>query len=102
MLISTSQFFKDNKIVRALVFGKFISAYLHQIALEITLLLVNNLHEKRITDTQDRRHFGSERAIYNLHSCYNFALELHENALVFSQSDARTFSMSITHCIITV
>ena len=42
------------------------------------------------------------RAIYNLHSCYNFALELHENALVFSQSDARTFSMSITHCMITV
>ena len=25
----------------------------------------------------------------NLYLCYNFALELHENALVFSQSDAK-------------
>ena len=37
MLISTSQIFKDKKIVQALVFGKFISAYLHQIAREIML-----------------------------------------------------------------
>ena len=31
------------------------------------------------------------RAICNLVLCYNFALLLHENALVFSQSEARNF-----------
>ena len=36
------------------------------------LLLVNNLHEKRITESQDGRNFGSERAICNWHSCCNF------------------------------
>ena len=46
------------------VFKNFTSAYLHQIAREIMLLLVNNLHEKRITESQDRRNFGSERARY--------------------------------------
>ena len=32
------------------------------------------------------------RAICNSHSCYNFAFVLHENALVFNQSDARSLS----------
>ena len=32
-----------------LVFEKFICAYLHQFIREIVRLLVNNLHEKRIT-----------------------------------------------------
>ena len=35
-----------------------ISAYLHQIARESMLLLVNKLHEKRIAESQDRRNFG--------------------------------------------
>ena len=30
-----------------------------------------------------------------MHACYNFALVLHENALVFSQSEARNFFMYI-------
>ena len=30
-----------------------------------------------------------------LHSCYNFALVLHEKALVFSQSEARNYFMYI-------
>lgn len=29
------------------------------------------------------------RAICNLHSCYSFALVLHENAFVFSQLEAQ-------------
>ena len=51
MIISTSKFFTD-KIERArrgvqlVVFEKFISAYLNQIAREIKLLLINNVHEK--------------------------------------------------------
>ena len=44
--------------------------------MEIMLLLVNNLHEKLITETQEGRSFGSARTICNLHSCYNFALAL--------------------------
>ena len=57
------------------------------------MLLVNNLHEKRITESQNGRDFGSARAICNctsvttLHSCYM------KNAHVFSQSDARNVFM---------
>ena len=41
------------------------------------LLLVNNLHEKHITESQNGRNFNKQaRAICNLHSCYNFALVL--------------------------
>ena len=36
-----------------------------------------------------------ERAICNLHSFYNLTLVLHENALVFSLSEARNFFMYI-------
>ena len=50
--------------VQFVVLKKFTSAYLHQIEREIMLLLVNNLHEKRITESQDRRNFGNERARY--------------------------------------
>ena len=35
------------------VFEKFTSAYLNQIAQEIMLLLANNLHEKPITESQN-------------------------------------------------
>ena len=35
------------------------------------------------------------RAICNLHPCYKFALVLHENTLVFSQSEAPYFFMYI-------
>ena len=68
---------------------------LHQIAREITLLLDNNLHETNITEWQDRRNFENVRTIYNFYSCYNLVLVLHENILVFSQSEAYNFSMYI-------
>ena len=49
--------------------------------------------------SQDRRNFQSvvrslfviSTRVTTLHSCYNFALVLHENALVFFQSEARNF-----------
>ena len=44
---------------------------------EIMSYLVNNLHKKT-----SQKGAG---AIYNLLSCYNFALVLHEIALVFCQ-----------------
>ena len=69
------------------------------------LLRVDNLHEKKknITEShQGRRNFESVRAIFvictrvtTLYSCYNFALVLHENALVFSQSKAGNIFMYI-------
>ena len=68
---------------------------LHQIAREITLLLDNNLHETNIIERQDRRNFENVRTIYNFYSCYNLVLVLHENILVFSQSEAYNFSMYI-------
>ena len=73
------------------------------------LLRVDNLHEKKknITEShQGRRNFESVRAfaraifviftrVTTLYSCYNFALVLHENALVFSQSKASNLFMYI-------
>ena len=47
-----------------LVFEKFICAYLHQFVREIIRLLVNNLHEKRITWSQDERNFASTRTVF--------------------------------------
>ena len=44
---------------------------------------------KSITDSQDRQNFDSAHTICNLHLCHNFLLVLHENALIFSQSEAR-------------
>ena len=46
------------------------------------LLLVNNWHKKRITQSKDWRNFGNARYL-------KFALVLQEKALVFSQSEAR-------------
>lgn len=66
VLISTSKFSKTTShkhVVRIqfVAFEKFKSAYLHQIAREIMLLLVNSLHEKCITKSQGRRNFVSAR-----------------------------------------
>ena len=52
------------------------------------LLLVNNLHEKRITESQNGRNFSKQaRAICTrattLRSCYNVALMLHEKCTHF-------------------
>ena len=52
------------------------------------MLLVNNLHEKRIIEDQDGRNIGSARAfilVATLHSCHM------KNTIVFSQSDACDF-----------
>ena len=63
MFVNTSTFFKYKKkksheLIRCVQFVV-LGAYLHQITLEIMLLLVNNLHEKSITGSQDRRNFES-------------------------------------------
>ena len=54
MLISKSEFLKDNNLhkpvgrVQFVVFKKFTSAYLQQIAREFMLLPVNNIHENAV------------------------------------------------------
>ena len=78
--------------VQFVVFQKFIIAY-HTKLHEKLLLLVTNFQGKNITERQNRRNFESVRVICNLNSCHNFALVLHENALFFSQSQARNFFM---------
>ena len=79
MLISTSKF--DNKTVRVVR------------QREIMLLLVNNLHEKRVSKSQNgqnvvaRTLFVICTRVKTLHSCYM------KIALVFSQSEAHHFFM---------
>ena len=66
------------------------------------LLLVNNVHEKNITESGQTKFWKRLRAICNLHSCYNFALLLHENSLIFSQSEVHNFSICIIRGIIII
>ena len=61
----------------------------------LNVLIITKLHmisccqlfiismKKCSTESQDGRNFGSSRAIRNLHSCYNFALVLHEKCTRF-------------------
>ena len=60
--------------------------------------------------SQDRRNFQSvvrslfviSTRVTTLHSCYNFVLVLHENALVFFQSEARNFFYALHFTTIVV
>ena len=68
--------------VQFLVSEKFFCAYLHQIAIKIMLLLVNNLHEKRIIESQDGQNLGRVRAIFNLQCVSKLGSLCMKNALV--------------------
>ena len=65
------------------------------------LLIVNNLHEKWITESQDGLHFYNMCAICNLHqlqlcTCVNILQSNYmKNALIFHHSDAQDFSKYI-------
>ena len=61
-----------------------------------------NAHEKNIAEGQDRRNFESVRELFvfclrvtTMHLRYDSAYVLHENALVFSQSEARTLLIKL-------
>ena len=55
---------------------------MYTIVKEVALLLFNNLHEKRITEKQDRQNFGNASILFcNMLSYYT------KTTLVFSQSD---------------
>ena len=78
------------------VFEKFTSAYWHHIAQEIILLLVNNTHEKNITNSQDKHEFWQHTpfviytCVTTLHSCY---MRMHSFSA--NQSDMHNFFMYI-------
>ena len=77
----TTKFHEPVGRVWLVVFKKIASAYLHQIAREIMLFLINSLHEKGITDSQDRRNFDSASAICQfeivLQLCTRFTGKIH-------------------------
>ena len=92
MLLNTNKFSKTTKFhepvgrVLYVVWKIYKCAYLHQIApksMSLLVSLVDNLHEKRTTESQDIRNFDSARAICNFHSCYNFAPMLYEKCNCF-------------------
>ena len=58
-----------------------------------TSQVVNNLHEKRITESQDGQNFGSARVLFVICTCVTtLNLCYMKNALVFSQSGARNLN----------
>ena len=71
------------------------------------LLVMMYMRKKNIAEGQDRRNFKSVRKLFafcprvtTMHLRYDFAFALHENALVFSQSEARNFFMYIINKVI--
>ena len=71
------------------------------------LLLVIMYMKKNIAGGEDRRNFESMRALFvfcpgvtTLDLRYDFAVVLHENALVFSQSEGHNFFMYIINKVI--
>ena len=93
MLLSRSKFFKTTKLhkpvgkVQSGVFEKFtfVKCLLHQTTLKIMLLLNHNLHGKDITESQDRRNFGTIYMLSVFWTCVNFALVLHDKCTCFQQ-----------------
>ena len=76
--------------MQSVVFEIFTSAYYATFQEKTRFYLLRKYMKKNITESRDRLNFESG-AICNLHLCYNFASVYYENALVFSQSEARNF-----------
>ena len=73
------------------VFEKFTSAYYTKL-LENACYYMLIVNMKKTSESLDRWNFWKcACAICNLHLCYNFALLLHENALIFSQLEELNF-----------
>ena len=101
----TTKFHEPVGRVWLVVFKKIASAYLHQIAREIMLFLINSLHEKGITDSQDRRNFDSASAICQfeivLQLCTRFTGKIHsflanQKRVIFSSILLHELSGSVT------
>ena len=83
-----NKFHLSYRLVQFGFFEEFTSAYYTKLQEKSRYYLLI-MYMKNITESQDRRNFESLYAFCNLHPCYNFALVLHQNALVFSRSKAR-------------
>ena len=101
VLISTSKFFKGNKIAHAerasAIYSlwknlqELIYAKLHKNSCcYLSIIYTKFMMEKNWQHAVTICNFS---CVTTLHSCYNFAPILHKNALVFSQSDAWNFFM---------
>ena len=105
-------FFKDKKIARARRASAICSLKNLQVLITTNcwgnhVITCYNVHEKSIAAGEDRRNFESVRAVFvicprvtTLDLRYDFAFVLHENALVFSQSEAHNFFMYIINKVI--
>ena len=105
-------FFKDNKIARARRASAICSLKNLQVLITPNcrgnyVITCYNVHRKNIAEGQDRRNFKSVREIFvlyprvtTMHLRYDFAVVLHENVLVFSQSEARNLFMYIINKVI--
>lgn len=107
VFISTSKFFKHNKItclelmgqVQFVVSEKLTSFYLHQLIVqEIMMLVVNNFHDKRIRESRDTSNFGTTHCllftlVLQLCTCVTILPSCYmKNSPIFSQSDMYNFS----------
>ena len=93
--IKTTRLHEPVEQVQFVVFDQFTSAYytnLQEKSYYYLLIIYIKGYQRRSRQTKFWKH---ARAIWNLHSCDNFAFVLHVNALVFSQSEARKFFMYI-------
>ena len=78
------------------VFEEITSAYLHYIALEIMLLLINNLHEKSIKESQDRQNVDRSHTLFVICTCVTILhLCYMKNVFSFSQSNTSNSFMYI-------
>ena len=89
--------------VQFAVFENFTSAYYTKLQEKLCYYLLIMYMEKHHRKSRQTKFWELARAICNLHTCYNFALMLRENAPVFSQSEARNFFLcyiiKVTLCI---
>ena len=105
VLISTSKFFKDNKNAWAhrasaiCSLWKIYKCVLYQIAWEIMLSLVNNIHEKTSKRVKTDVTFDSADMLFcNLHSCYNFAIVLQLCTCVTTLHSCYNFALLLQFC----
>ena len=96
-------FFKDQKIARARRASAICSLKNLQVLITPNckgnhVIICYNVRERNIAEGQDRRNFKSVRELFlfcprvtTKHLRYELAFVLNENALVFSQSEARNF-----------
>ena len=86
MLISTCKIFKD-KIRQFVILTKFAGACYTKLQEKPCHDLLIICVEKKITKARQTKFC----MLFVIFICYNFAHVLHENALVFSQSEVRNF-----------